>query len=173
MNHARFDQRTFRPGTFRPPVSRGSMLKSKYFEEFLTPAAAIGRPFYLAMTYSRLELRRVRPSVRRSVRTSTKRFFSDFDLLWYVGRPRPHMRTNVISTRSKVKVKVKVTELPNLRKVHFSRPVCSAVFACSSKLMIGCESMEPGLQLVGARFSNFLRRKLSRQFKLRRMSIFQ
>jgi len=31
--------------------------------------------------------------------------------------------------------------------------------------------MGPGLQLVGARFSNFLPGKLSREFKLRRMSI--
>jgi len=44
---------------------------------------------------------------------------SDFHLIWCVGRPRPHMRTIVTSTRSKVKVKIKVTELPNLRKVHF------------------------------------------------------
>jgi len=35
------------------------------------------------------------------------------------------MRTSVTSTRSKVKV----TELPKLRKLHFSRSVCSAVLA--------------------------------------------
>jgi len=33
------------------------------------------------------------------------------------------------------------------------------------------DSMRPGLQLVAARFSNFLPGKLSREFKLRRMSI--
>jgi len=44
------------------------------------------------------------------------------------------MRTSVTSTRSKVKVKV--TELLKLRKVHFSRSNFSAVFARSSKLMV-------------------------------------
>jgi len=34
------------------------------------------------------------------------------------------------------------------------------------------DSMGPGLQLVGARFLNFLLEKLSRQFRLRGMSIF-
>ena len=63
---------------------------------------------------SRLELRCVRPSVRPYVRTSTKSF-SDFHLIWCVDRSRSHMRTSVTSTRSKVKVKV--TELPKLRKV--------------------------------------------------------
>ena len=51
-----------------------------------------------------------------SVRTSTKSF-SDFHIIWCVDRSRPHMRTSVTSTRSKVKVKV--TELPKLRKLHF------------------------------------------------------
>ena len=74
--------------------------------------------------------------------------FSDFDLIWCVGRPPPHMRTSVTSTRSKVKV----TELPKLRKVHFSRSISSAVFAWISKLMHGGDSMGPGLQLVWARF---------------------
>jgi len=37
--------------------------------------------------------------------------------------------------------------------------------------MVGGDSMGPGLQLVGARFVNFLLGKLSRVFKLRRMSI--
>jgi len=35
----------------------------------------------------------------------------------------------------------------------------------------GRDSMGPNLQLVGARFSNFLLRKLSHDFKLCRMSI--
>jgi len=38
--------------------------------------------------------------------------------------------------------------------------------------MADVDSMGPDLQLFGARFSNFLLGKLSRQFKLRRMSIF-
>ena len=53
--------------------------------------------------------------------------FSDFHLIWCVGRPRPDMCTSVISTRSKVKVRV--TELPKLRKVHFSRSISSAGFS--------------------------------------------
>jgi len=112
-----------------------------------------GFDFYV-ITYrwpSRLEL--------RCVRTSTKSF-SNFHLIWCVGRPRPHMRTSVTSTRSKVKV----TELPKLQKVHFSRSTSSAILAWSSKLMIGGHSMGPGLQLVGARFMNFHLGKLSREF---------
>jgi len=38
--------------------------------------------------------------------------------------------------------------------------------------MVGGDNMGPGLQLVGARFLNFLLRKLSREFRLRLMSIF-
>ena len=38
--------------------------------------------------------------------------------------------------------------------------------------MVGGHSMGPGLQLVGARFLNFLLGKLSREFKLRHVSIF-
>jgi len=82
-----------------------------------------------------------------SVRTSTKSF-PDFHLIWCVGRRRPDVRTSVTSTRSKVKV----TELPQLRKVHFSRSISSAGFVWSSKLMVGGHSMGPGLQLVEARF---------------------
>jgi len=45
------------------------------------------------------------------------------------------MCTSVTSTRSEVKVKV--TELPKLRKVHFSTSISSAILAWSSKLMVG------------------------------------
>jgi len=38
--------------------------------------------------------------------------------------------------------------------------------------MIDLDSNGPVLQLFGARFSNFLLGKLSREFKLRRVSIF-
>jgi len=93
-----------------------------------------------------------------SVRTSTK--FSDFHLIWCVGRPRPHMCTSVTSTRSKVRVKV--TELPKLQKLHFSKSISSTILASSSKRMVGGDSMGPGLQLVRARFLNFLLGKLSR-----------
>ena len=114
---------------------------------------------------SRLELR----CVRTSVRTSTKSF-SDFHLISCVGRPWSHMHTSVTSTRSKVKIKV--TELPKLRKVHFSTSISSAISAWSSKVMVGGHSMGPGLQLVGAGFLNFHPGKLSQEFKLRPVSIF-
>ena len=39
--------------------------------------------------------------------------------------------------------------------------------------MVANDSMGSGLQLVGAPFLNFLLGKLSREFKLRRMSIFK
>jgi len=103
------------------------------------------------------------------IRTSTKSF-QFWSNLVCVCRPWPHMRTSVTSTWSKVKVKV--MELPKLRKLHFSRSISSAVLAWSSKLMIGSDSMRPGLQLVWAWFSNFLLGKLSWQFRLRWMSIF-
>jgi len=38
--------------------------------------------------------------------------------------------------------------------------------------MVDIDSMGPGLQLVGGRFSNFLPRKVSLEFKLHGMSIF-
>jgi len=65
---------------------------------------------------------------------------------------------------------VKVTALLQLRKLHFSTSVYSTVLARSSKLMVDGDSMGPGLQLVRARFSNLLLGKLSREFKLCRMS---
>jgi len=97
--------------------------------------------------------------VSPSARTSTKSFFSDFDLIWCVGRPRPDMRTCVTSAR--FKVKVKVMEVPKLQKLHFSRSVSSAVLVWSSKLTVVDDSMGPGLQLVEVRFSNFLPEKQS------------
>jgi len=44
------------------------------------------------------------------------------------------MHTSVTLTRSKVKVKV--TELPKLRKLHFCMSISSAVLVHSSKLML-------------------------------------
>jgi len=38
--------------------------------------------------------------------------------------------------------------------------------------MVDIDSMGPGLQFVGGRFSNFLLGKVSLEFKLHRMSIF-
>ena len=86
-------------------------------------------------------------------------------------RFQPDMRTSM--TWARFKVKVKVTELLKFRKLHFSRSLSSANFAWSSKLVDGGDSMGPGLELVGVRFSNFLLKKLSREFKLRAMSIFR
>ena len=59
----------------------------------------------------------------------------------------------------------------NCRKLHFSRPISSTILAWSSKLIVDHDSTGPILQLVGARFSNFILRKLSREFKLRGTSI--
>ena len=44
--------------------------------------------------------------------------------------------------------KVKVTGLLNFRKFHFSRSISSAILVWSSKLMVGSDSMGPGLQFV-------------------------
>jgi len=88
-------------------------------------------------------------------------------MVWRAGSPTRIMY-DVTMTRSKVKV----TELLKLQKLHFSRSVSSAIFAWISKLMVDGDSMGSVVQLVGATFSNFLLGKLSREFKLRGMSIF-
>jgi len=49
------------------------------------------------------------------------------------------MRTNVTLTRSKVNMKV--TELLKIGKLHFSRSICSAILAWSSKLMVDYDSI--------------------------------
>jgi len=54
----------------------------------------------------------------------------------------------------------KVTELLKFLKLHLSMSVSSAIFAWSSKLMVDYDSMESGVQIVGARFSNFILGKL-------------
>ena len=64
---------------------------------------------------------------------------SDFDLIWCVGRPQLDMRTSMTLTPSKVKVKV--MELLKFRELHFSGSISSAIFAWSSKLMVGSDSM--------------------------------
>ena len=75
-----------------------------------------------------------------SVRPYVHIFF-DFDVIWYMSRPRPDMRTSMTSTRSKVKVK----ELLKFRKLHYSKAIFSAILAGSSKLMIDNDSMGPSL----------------------------
>jgi len=88
----------------------------------------------------------VRPYMCMHFRLSVNKvFFSDLDLIRCVGRPRTDMGTSVISTRSKVKVKV--TGLLKFRKLHFSISISFATLAWSSKLMVG-HVMVPGLQLV-------------------------
>jgi len=71
--------------------------------------------------------------------------------------------------------KVKVTEHLNFRVLpiaaHFYVYLLRH-FRMSSKLMVAGDSMGPALQLVRARFSDFLLGKLSQEFKLRGMSIF-
>ena len=99
-----------------------------------------------------------------------KKFFQ-FRYNFFVAWPRPDMCTSLISTRSKVKIKV--TELLQFRKLHFSRPVSSAIFAWNSKLMVDYDSMGPSLQRVRDQFLNFLLSMLSRDFKLCRVSSLQ
>jgi len=81
------------------------------------------------------------------------------------------MYNSVISTRSKVKIKI--TELLNFRKLHFSMSISSTILAWSLKLIMDYDNMGPSLQLVGARFLNVLRSQLLRDFKLCGMSILQ
>jgi len=105
----------------------------------------------------RLEL--VCPSVRANVcpYVGLEKVFSNFDLISCTGRHPPHVCTSVTLTPSMVKVKV--TDLPELQKLHFSKSISSAVLAWSSKLMVDDDSMGPGLQLVRDQFLKFPSRK--------------
>ena len=51
--------------------------------------------------------------------------------------------------------------------------ISSATFVWSSKLTVDIDSMGPDLQLLGGQFSSFLLGKVSLEFKLHGMSIFQ
>ena len=64
-----------------------------------------------------------------SVRTYVHKSFSDFDIIWCMGRLRPDMSTSMTSTQSKVMIKV--TELLNSRKLRFYRSISSAILAWS------------------------------------------
>jgi len=77
-----------------------------------------------------------------------------------VGSPTCIVHADMTLTQSKVKVKV--MGLLNFPKLHFSRSLSSAILAWSSKLMVDHDSTGPSLEPVGAQFSNFLLRKLSR-----------
>jgi len=87
------------------------------------------------------------------------------------GSPTRIVHAYVTLIQSEVKVKVKVTGLLKFRKLHFSTSISSAILVCSSKLMADRDSTGPSLQLIGTRLSNFLLINLSREFKLREMSI--
>jgi len=66
-------------------------------------------------------------------------------------------------------IKAKVTELLKLRKSHFPRSFSPPLSRGPQNWWLMMISMGPGLQLVWARFSNFLLGKLSREFRLCRM----
>jgi len=70
------------------------------------------------------------------------------------GSPICVAHADMTFTRSKVKVKV--TGLLNVQKLHFSKSISSASLPRSSKLMVDYGGMGPSLQLVAARFLNFL-----------------
>ena len=115
------------------------------------------------LTHLLLEVVSIRPFTRS---------FSDFDLIWCVGRLRPHMCKSM--TYTQYKVKVKDTQFVKFGKSHFSRSISFSIFAWSSKVTDGSDSYSigPGLQFVRAQFRNFIQGQLSREFKLRRMPIF-
>jgi len=60
----------------------------------------------------------------------------------HVGSPTCIVNADVSLTRSKVKVKVTgLLNSENCQKLHFFRPLSSAIFAWSSKLMLDCDSV--------------------------------
>jgi len=91
----------------------------------------------------------------------------------HAGSPSHTVYVDMTLTRSNVKVKV--TEHLNFQQLpinaHF-QVYHLRHFRVQLKTDGWRDSMAPGLQLVGARFSTFLLEKLPRQFKLRGMSIF-
>ena len=89
------------------------------------------------------------------------------------GSPARTVHVDVTLTRSKVKVKITgLLKFRKMPKLHFPRSIFSVILSCSSKLRVDRDSTRPTLLLVGVRYSNFLLRRLSREFKLRGMSIF-
>jgi len=97
----------------------------------------------------------VRPSVH-------KKSFSDFDLIWCVGRPRLDMRTSMTSTRPRSRSRS--LSFWSSKNCTFFRSISCAILAWSSNLMVNYDNMGPSLQLVRAWFFNFLLRKLSCDF---------
>jgi len=70
------------------------------------------------------------------------------------------MHTSVTTTRSKVRVKV--TDLPTLQKLHFSTSVSSIVLTWTSKLIVGGDSMRPGLHCLSPIFEFPSRKAITR-----------
>jgi len=87
-------------------------------------------------------------------------------MVGYIGNP-----TGVHAGMTLTRSKVKVTGLLKFRKLHFSKSISCTISTWSSKVMVDHDSTGPSLQLVRAKFSNFLLRKLSSEFRLRGMSI--
>ena len=82
------------------------------------------------------------------------------------GSPTCTVYVDVTLTRSKVKVKDHLNFRQLLINAHFQ------VYLLRHFRVELIDSMGPGLQLVRARFSNFLVGKVSLEFKLHGMSIF-
>jgi len=81
---------------------------------------------------------------------------------------------NVHADVTLTQLKVKVTELLNFRKLHFSRSIFFAIFAWNSKPMVDYyDNMGPSLQFAKTQFLNFLLSKLLLDFRLCGMSILQ
>jgi len=92
-------------------------------------------------------------------------------MVWHAGSPTRIACVDVTLTGSNVKVKV--TDHLNFRQL----PITAHFYVYLLRdfrleLRTVSDSMEPDLQLVGARFSNLLLGKLWQEFKLHRMSIF-
>ena len=85
----------------------------------------------------------------------------------HAGSPTHIVHVDVTLARCKFKV----TGLLKFQKLHFSRSIFSAILAWTSKLMVDHDTARPNVQPVGTEFSNFLLRKLSREFRLCRMSV--
>jgi len=87
-----------------------------------------------------------------------------------VGRPRPDVQQCDLDP---IQGQGPGHGASEVLKIALSRSISSAILAWSSKLMVGSDSMGPGLQHARARLSNILLAKqVSYGFKLRRMSIF-
>jgi len=76
-------------------------------------------------------------------------------MVGHAGRPIPIRIAHADLTLNWFKVKVKVIDLLNFRKLHFSASISSAILAWSSKRMVDYDGMGPRLYPIGARFLNF------------------